>query len=364
MSIGLKLQAIYEAHINNMSLPVENYANSITPLSFPYINDAIFSEIMQISTNIFASEDILLQLEEPIFVVGDIHGHILDLYRIFQKNGLPPDRNYLFLGDIIDRGRHSFECLTLILIMKILYPKNIYLIRGNHEFLTKPTDCSFYSEITERYFTFDEVGNQIYQVFGYIPLAAKIGKILCIHGGLDPKCTHIKKIKELKRPLYYAQEPFEGLVWSDPKEDLDLDFLPSPRGHGYLFSKRAFDNFLAANKLELVIRGHEFIDGIQENFNKRLITVFSATSYVPGYTNKSGLIYLQDGKAHFILYPQIAEPPNEENKHVPLREYHNSTASMPKLDLITKPTHMPKHRKLRRLSLYPSSSSGTFALKA
>ena len=363
MSIGLKLQGIYEAHINNMSLPVENYTNPECVLSFPYISDGVLSDLMKISLNIFANEDILLELQEPIFVVGDIHGHILDLYRIFQKNGLPPDRNYLFLGDIIDRGKHSFECLTLILIMKILYPKNIFLIRGNHEFLMKQTDCSFYTEITERYFTFDEVGNQMYQVFGYLPLAAKIGNILCIHGGLDPKCTYIKDLRKLRRPLYYAQEPFEGLVWSDPKEDLDLDFMPSPRGHGFLFSKRAFEKFLTNNKLELVIRGHEFIDGIQENFDKRLITVFSATSYVPGYTNNSGVILLHGGKAHFIFYPQIAEPVVEEDRKVPLREYHNSTSSMPKLDLITKPIHMPKHRKHRRLSFFPSSSSGTFAIK-
>ena len=56
----------------------------------------------------------LLELEAPLHVCGDIHGQYYDLLRIFEHCGYPGEYNYLFLGDYVDRGKQSLETVCLL----------------------------------------------------------------------------------------------------------------------------------------------------------------------------------------------------------------------------------------------------------
>ncbi|CAJ1022361.1 Serine-threonine protein phosphatase N-terminal domain/Calcineurin-like phosphoesterase, putative, partial [Leishmania lindenbergi] len=88
---------------------------------------AVLTEVREI----FMSQPMLLEIRPPVRVCGDTHGQYYDLLRIFEKCGFPPYSNYLFLGDYVDRGKHSVETIILQFCYKIVYRENFFLLRGN-----------------------------------------------------------------------------------------------------------------------------------------------------------------------------------------------------------------------------------------
>ena len=246
------------------------------------------------SLKIIKEQKMLVELEAPLHVCGDIHGQYYDLLRIFEHCGYPGEYNYLFLGDYVDRGKQSLETVCLLLCYKIKYPEKVTLLRGNHESSVTNRIYGFYDECKRRYNV--RIWRSFTDLFNWLPVAAIIDeKILCMHGGLSPELKNIQNIQEISRP---TDIPDTGLLcdllWSDPDKDV-LEYDENDRGVSVIFGEKIVQDFNKKNDLDLIIRAHQVVDDGYEFFAQRqLITIFSAPNYCGEFDNSAGIMIIDE----------------------------------------------------------------------
>ncbi|XP_077354717.1 protein phosphatase 3 catalytic subunit alpha-like [Festucalex cinctus] len=253
--------------------------------------------------DILRQEKCMLDVHAPVTVCGDVHGQFFDLMKLFEVGGSPASTRYLFLGDYVDRGYFSIECVLYLWALKINHPDTLFLLRGNHE-------CRHLTE----YFTFKheckmKYSERVYEAcmdaFDCLPLAALLNQqFLCVHGGLSPEIgslDDIRKLERFKEPPAFG--PMCDLLWSDPGEDYGAEKNQdhfshnSVRGCSYFYSYAAVCDFLINNNLLSIIRAHEAQDAGYRMYRKSqttgfpsLITIFSAPNYLDVYNNKAAVL--------------------------------------------------------------------------
>ena len=250
--------------------------------------------LIEKSSQIIKEQKMLVELEAPLHVCGDIHGQYYDLLRIFEHCGYPGDYNYLFLGDYVDRGKQSLETVCLLLCYKIKYPTKVTLLRGNHESSVTNRIYGFYDECKRRYNV--RIWRSFTDLFNFLPVAALIDeKILCMHGGLSPELKNLQNIENISRP---TDIPDSGLLcdllWSDPDKEV-LEYDENDRGVSVIFGEKVVMDFNKKNDLDLIIRAHQVVDDGYEFFaNRQLITIFSAPNYCGEFDNSAGIMIIDD----------------------------------------------------------------------
>ena len=151
----------------------------------------------------------LVPLKAPLKIFGDLHGQFGDLQRFFAAFGSPNAYtgdvdycSYLFLGDYVDRGKHSLEVVALLLALKICHPSRVTLLRGNHEDPQVNAHYGFRQECMRRCRDGAHVWTAINQVFEMMPVAALIDDVvLAVHGGIGESLQNLDQLRELPRPV-------------------------------------------------------------------------------------------------------------------------------------------------------------------
>jgi len=269
---------------------------------------------------ILVEENNVHPVQLPVVICGDIHGQFFDLLELFNIGGHVPDKSYIFMGDFVDRGYNSVETFQLLLMLKIRYPGNMTLLRGNHESRQITQVYGFYDECLRKY------GNAnpwkyCTEVFDYLTLSAIVeNQIFCVHGGLSPDIKLLDQIRTINRVQEIPHEgAFGDLVWSDP-EDIET-WAVSPRGAGWLFGERPTMHFNRLNNLSLIARAHQLVqEGYKYMFtdNKQceddengktglLVTVWSAPNYCYRCGNVASMLDIDEtGHREFKEFKEVA----------------------------------------------------------
>jgi diadenosine tetraphosphatase ApaH/serine/threonine PP2A family protein phosphatase len=224
---------------------------------------------------------------EPIgqaLVIGDLHGDLESLIYILQSSSftkkMAASKNaaLIFLGDYGDRGRRSAAVYYTILKLKLAFPKQVVLLRGNHEgpedLMASPHDLpiQFQARFKEDWQT---VYTKTRELFDSLHTAVLVEeRYLMVHGGLSPNIESANDLATAST-THPEKEFLEDLLWGDPN-DMVRDVLYSPRGAGKLFGKSVTEKVLRKLNTKILIRGHEPCEeGFKLNHDGKVLTLFS-----------------------------------------------------------------------------------------
>lgn len=265
----------------------------------PLTDETDNSNIVKILKN----EPSLLKINGPTVVVGDIHGNLESLVRCISffksKYNQDPCTRILFLGDYVDRGRNSVECLETILEMKLHYPYNVFLLRGNHE--DTLVSSAWFSKLisTPNAPMYTKIVSNISRIFSSLSIAAIVNDgtfdTFCVHGGINEKlCKHgPSKVDSIKKGAYYIANITRNLnsknrfIYSLLWDRFEVDFF-----------EKDIRNFFEHNRgVKRIVKGHDLQTRgytFRNICRTRDFCIIHSTECFRG--NSSGIGYIHDGK--------------------------------------------------------------------
>ena len=211
----------------------------------------------------------VVEVAAPTKIFGDVHGQLRDLLLLMLQFGFPyADEgdacdidvgvSYIFNGNFVDSGPHQLETVMLLFALKLVYPDNVHMLRGRHEFVEqnalvdKTCGCGFQTACTDAVAAAWGGGTDpspdvraaasaagavvfdaVHAAFSCLPLAAVVDdRVVVVHGGIGDERVTLAALRAVPRPLaqlrasehpaaYYA-------LWSDPQGADDATHTHEP----------------------------------------------------------------------------------------------------------------------------------------
>ena len=269
---------IVKANLALLQSDYDRLSNTPSDLKLPLFTNKDLNQLINAVIPVLDNDPVVLDLFTPIIVVGSIRGSIFDLYKIIQRFGLPPTRSYLFLGDFIDGGQFSLETITFLYALKVVYPRNIYLLCGPHEIEAVSHTRQLFKEIQQ----IDQSGS-LYQnfveSFKHLPLAALLfSTIFCSAGGITSDFQLIQDLMDVPKPFPNDRLSQINQFLRSEANSSCIGFMHNNKK--CLFGQYSFDKFMQQNRLNLLITGNLFsMDGIKYLFGNKLCSIFSISNF-------------------------------------------------------------------------------------
>lgn len=203
-----------------------------------------------------------------VYFVGDIHGHIASFWQGLEELNFNPDKDIIIaLGDLVDRGPESLECLRL------LNNPWFYSVVGNHE-------CKLYSALLnsshkpgmdDRWLgnTSSEEKREMLELlkslYWTIDIQIDDLQIGVVHADIPPNTSWSDFVKKIK------QQDLKNLAYAT-------------------FSRKILDeeNFIVPD-LDYLIIGHQGLDDVTQWGN---VLCIDTSVFVPkGFGNNNGLTF-------------------------------------------------------------------------
>ena len=250
-----ELEEVLQSHVQSMRNPAIFQGNPSIPL---VDNDRIL-KILSSSISILSEESNILELNGPICIIGNISGSLFSLYKIFNQFGLPPQTRYLFLGNFVGVHDFSFDCLLLVLTLKTIFPRHIFIIRGVNEFVT-----NLLFKRMRRAVTFNQPDYWFSKLFIAMPLAAIVsGSFFCSNYSIPTSLDDLIQ--------------YDRKTGSSDLKMTQIELQMFTDNNNALMSSEGFiDEFLYDNDIKMIIRSDNNVrGGLRSDLNGKIISIYS-----------------------------------------------------------------------------------------
>lgn len=282
---------------------------------------------------------------------GDLHGDVHTLCRwikSLQREGVldgftitQDDFYCCFLGDYSDRGAYGAEVIFLILQLYFHNPKQVILIRGNHEDYNVAQCYGFARELELKLKLNTRDMKSVFGIYEYLPVVFFLGcknsdnvtdYILCCHGGIEPGYTFddffksessfyvmpkVRKPEEWFRAVMNqinlikdSLKDYDRIIARLKKLNSENFFSTFISLNGFQWMDFDFDNVHPDDVIEVDIQSgraalcKDYTDALLQSFNKNncaMHAVFRAHQHSPS-TMKT---ICKKGNGIYKLWPEV-----------------------------------------------------------